>query len=105
MRSGQSAARPVQPDVCLDDPAVHSQPSGGVSRSFGRAFRPSGSASEPSGRASRPFRRPGFSPKTAKNLKKHPFSLYNQFDAGGGFNFTNGISFGDPQQFYILQVP
>ena len=27
----------------------------------------------------------------------------NQFDAGGGFNFTNGVNAGSPQQFYRLQ--
>jgi hypothetical protein len=29
----------------------------------------------------------------------------NQFDAGGGFSFTNSITGGWPQQFFILQIP
>jgi len=31
--------------------------------------------------------------------------LTNQFNAGGDFVFTNGISPGVPQRFYVLQVP
>jgi len=31
--------------------------------------------------------------------------LTNQFDAGGNFDFTNGLLPGKPQMFYLLQIP
>jgi hypothetical protein len=29
----------------------------------------------------------------------------NQFDAGGNFTFTNSVSPGPPQKFYLLKLP